>query len=169
LLLGFCFVAFPFGRFVERIRQTALAAVLTVPMTCHEHPRTALGRRTLPSETGYLSVLVNLVEVENRELHLLALVSDLLRLRVDLLLSLLGTSSESKDEVERRLLLYVVVCECSPVLELFPREDQSLLIGWNPFFVLDFLLHILYGVRALNLKGDGLARESFDEDLHSSR
>jgi hypothetical protein len=41
-----------------------------------------------------------------------------------------------------------------------------LLIRGNAFLVLDLLLHILNGVRSLNLEGDGLAREGLNEDLH---
>ena len=36
------------------------------------------------------------------------------------------------------------------------------------FLVLDLLLHILDGVRALHLEGDGLAGQCLDEDLHAT-
>jgi hypothetical protein len=38
-----------------------------------------------------------------------------------------------------------------------------------PLLVLNLLLDILNGVRRLDLKGDGLASQSFDENLHGSR
>ena len=47
------------------------------------------------------------------------------------------TSSESQDQVESGLLLDVVVREGSAIFELLSSEDQSLLVGWNTFFILD--------------------------------
>merc|ERR1712165_244329 len=43
-----------------------------------------------------------------------------------------------------------------------------LLIWWDSLLVLDLSFNILDGVRWLNLKGDGLACEGFDEDLHTT-
>jgi len=80
----------------------------------------------------------------------------------------LHTSSQSEDQVESRLLLDVVVTEGSAVLELLSSEDESLLIGWDTFLVLDLGLDVLNGVGWLNIKGDGLTSESLDEDLHTS-
>ena len=37
-----------------------------------------------------------------------------------------------------------------------------------PLLVLDLGLDIVDGVRGLDLKGDGLAREGLDENLHST-
>ncbi len=54
-----------------------------------------------------------------------------------LLLPLLGTTPQTKDEVKRTLLLDVVIRECPPILELLPGEDESLLIRWDTFLVLD--------------------------------
>ena len=51
------------------------------------------------------------------------------------LLPLLGSSSsQSENEVERGLLLDVVVCEGSVVLELLSCKNESLLIWWDSFF-----------------------------------
>jgi hypothetical protein len=66
------------------------------------------------------------------------------------------------------LFLDVVVGKSSSVLELLTSEDESLLIGWDSFLVLDLGLDSLDGVSGLDLKGDGLASQSLDEDLHSS-
>ena len=52
------------------------------------------------------------------------------------------------------------------VLQLLAGKDQPLLVRRDPFLVLDLGLHILDGVRGLDLEGDGLAREGLDEDLH---
>merc|ERR1719334_1090597 len=80
----------------------------------------------------------------------------------------LHTSSQSQYKVEGRLLLDVVVRQSSAIFQLLSSKDQSLLIRWDTFFVLNLCLHILNGVRRFNLQSDGLASESLDEDLHTS-
>lgn len=121
---------------------------------------------TLASEALDLSITVNLVVLEDGQLGLLALVLDLLRGSVDLLLALLGTTTQTEDEVEGALLLDVVVGEGAAILELLAGEDQTLLIRGNTLLVLDLGLDIVDGVAGLHLKGDSLAREGLDEDLH---
>merc|ERR1719350_1055926 len=66
------------------------------------------------------------------------------------------------------LLLDVVVRQSATILQLFTGEDQPLLIWGNSLLVLDLGLHILDGVRWLNLQGDSLASEGLDEDLYAS-
>merc|ERR1719166_839805 len=80
----------------------------------------------------------------------------------------LHTTSKSEDEMEGRFLLDVVVGESSSILELLSSEDESLLIGWNSFLVLDLGLDVLNGVRWLDIEGDSLSSESLDEDLHTT-
>ena len=70
--------------------------------------------------------------------------------------------------MEGGLLLDVVVSEGSSVFELLSGEDESLLVGGNTFLVLNLGLDVLNGVRWLDIKGDGLAGEGLDEDLHTS-
>merc|ERR1712018_806490 len=70
--------------------------------------------------------------------------------------------------MESALLLDVIIRKSSSVLELLSSKDQSLLIWRNSFLVLDLGLDILNGVRWFNLKGDGLASQCLDEDLHTS-
>merc|ERR1711992_350568 len=70
--------------------------------------------------------------------------------------------------MQSRLLLDVVVREGAAILKLFASKDQPLLIWGNAFLVLDLSLDIFNGVRWFNLKGDGLASQSFDENLHTS-
>jgi len=70
--------------------------------------------------------------------------------------------------VEGRFLLDVVVREGSSVLKLLSSEDESLLIWWDTFLILDLGLDILNGVSWLDIKGDGLTSEGLDEDLHTS-
>merc|ERR1712200_342367 len=66
------------------------------------------------------------------------------------------------------LLLDVVVREGTAILKLFASKDQPLLIWGNAFLVLDLSLDIFNGVRWLNLKGDGLASQGLDKNLHTS-
>ena len=68
--------------------------------------------------------------------------------------------------MESGLLLDVVVSEGSAVFKLLTGEDESLLIRGDALLVLDLGLDVLDGVGLLDLKGDGLASKSFDEDLH---
>merc|ERR1739838_962353 len=70
--------------------------------------------------------------------------------------------------MEGALLLDVVVGESPSVLQLLTSEDQSLLIWGYCLLVLDLGLDVLNGIGRFDLKGDGLAGESFDEDLHTS-
>jgi len=80
----------------------------------------------------------------------------------------LHTTSESQDEMESGLLLDVVVAESAAILELLSSEDESLLIGWDSFLILNLGLDVLNGVGWLDFEGDGLSSESLDEDLHTT-
>merc|ERR1712156_1027673 len=80
----------------------------------------------------------------------------------------LHTTSQTEYQVQSGLLLDVVVRKGATILKLFAGKDQSLLIWGNAFLVLDFSLDIFNGVRWLNLKGDGLASQSLDKNLHTS-
>merc|ERR1711935_910714 len=80
----------------------------------------------------------------------------------------LHTSSESKDQMQGRLLLDVVVRKGTAILKLFAGKDQSLLIWGNSFLILDLGLDIFDGVRSLNLEGDGFTGQGLDENLHTS-
>merc|ERR1712122_186581 len=70
--------------------------------------------------------------------------------------------------MKSRFFLNVVVRQRTAIFELFTGENQTLLIERDPFLVLDFGLHVLDGVRRLDLKGDGFAGQGFDKDLHSA-
>ena len=56
------------------------------------------------------------------------------------------TSSEAQHQMQRRLLLDVVVAQRPAVLQLLAREDESLLIRRNALLVLDLALHVVDGV-----------------------
>jgi len=78
------------------------------------------------------------------------------------------TTAQTENQVKSRLLLNVVVTQSATILQLFSGENETLLIRRNTFLVLDFRLDIVDGVRGLHLKGDRLAREGLDENLHDS-
>jgi len=151
---------------LEDVGQTAFSAVLTIEVASHEGTGTTVGGWAFSSQSSDLAVFVDFVVFENSQLDLLLLMSDLLWFGVILLLSLFASSSQSQHKVKSGFLLNVVITQSSSVFQLFSSENQSLLIWGDSFFVLDLGLDILDGVRALDLEGDGLAREGLDEDLH---
>jgi len=51
--------------------------------------------------------------------------------------------------VKRRLLLDVIIGQGAPILQLLAREDQALLVGRDPFLVLNLRLDIVDGVGCL--------------------
>merc|ERR1740115_710610 len=153
---------------VEHVRKAALAAILAVEVARHENTRAALRVRAHAPQAGDLAVAIDLVVLEHGQLHLLVLVLDLLRLGVLLLLALLAATAQAQHQVQRRLLLDVVVRQSATVLELLAREDQTLLVRRDTLLVLDLGLDVLDGVAALHLERDGLARQCLDEDLHAA-
>merc|ERR1712180_100137 len=66
------------------------------------------------------------------------------------------------------LLLDVVVREGAAILKLFASKDQPLLVWGNALLVLDLGLDIFNGIRWFNLKGDGLASQGLDKNLHTT-
>jgi hypothetical protein len=117
----------------------------------------------LSAKTLDLSITIHLVVLEHCQLGLLALMLDFLGRSVNLLLTLLGATSKTQDEMEGRLLLDVVVGEGAAVFELLASEDQALLVRRDALLVLDLGLDIVDGIGRLHLKGDSLAREGLDE------
>lgn len=108
--------------------------------------KTYVRSRTLSAKTLDLSITIDLVVLENSQLGLLALVLDLLRGGVDLLLALLGSTTQTEDEMKSRLLLDVVVGEGAAVFELLAGEDKALLVRRNSFLVLDLGLDVVDGI-----------------------
>lgn len=75
-------------------------------------------------------------------------------------------TAQAQHQVQRALLLDVVVRKRAAVLQLLAGEDQTLLVRGNAFLVLDLLLDVLGRVRRLHVQRDGLACQRLDEDLH---
>ena len=69
--------------------------------------------------------------MDTPHLGLLALVLDLLGRGVRLLLTLLRTTSKTKDKMKRTLFLNIVVAKSSAILKLFSGKNQSLLVRGN--------------------------------------
>ena len=70
-----------------------------------------------------------------------------------------------KDKVESRLLLDVVIRQGTAVFKLLSSKDQTLLVRWDDFFVLNLASDLVDGIRGLDFEGDGFAGEGLDEDL----
>jgi len=136
----------------------ALSTILSVGHGSHEYTSSTSFSWAFTSKTFNLALSINLVEFENRKLDLLALVLDLLWSSVNLLFSLLTATTETEDEMKGGFLLDIVVGESTAILELLAGKDQTLLIWWNAFLILDFCFNIIDGIGGLNLKGDGFAR-----------
>jgi hypothetical protein len=77
-------------------------------------------------------------------------------------------TTKAEDQVKSGLLLNVVIREGAAIFKLLSSEDETLLIWGDTLFVLDLSLDVLDRVGWLNIKGDGLAGESLDEDLHTT-
>ena len=68
--------------------------------------------------------------------------------------------------MECGLFLDIIVRKSSSRFELFTGKNESLLIRWDSFFVLDFGFDILNGVWGLNIKSHCLTSKGLDKDLH---
>jgi len=70
--------------------------------------------------------------------------------------------------MEGRFFLDVVIRKGSSIFELFSSEDQSLLLWWDSFLILDLCLDIRNRVIWLDVQSDRLSGEGFHEDLHGT-
>merc|ERR1719174_1981104 len=112
---------------LDEVREVALPAVVPVEVHRHEDARPAHLVGALPPQPGDFIVRVHLVELEHCELHLLALVLQLLGLGVGLLLALLAAAEELEREEKRGLVLEPASREFLRTLKGASAEDQSLL------------------------------------------
>ena len=67
------------------------------------------------------------------------------------------TSTQTQHQVQRALLLNVVVAQRAAVLQLLASEDKTLLVRGDALLVLNLLLHVLDRVAGLHIERDGLA------------
>ena len=130
---------------LDEVGEVALAAVVPVEVHGHEDARPADLVRALAAQARHLVVAVHLVELEHCELHLLALVLDLLGLGVRLLLALLAAALELEVREEGGLLGQAVhgAEELGAVAEGAAAEDEALLGGGDAVGGADLLLEVL--------------------------
>jgi len=69
----------------------------------------------------------------------------------------LHTTTKTENKMKSALFLDVIVRESATIFQLFSSKNKTLLVWWDTFLVLDFSLHILDGIRWLDLKSDGLS------------
>lgn len=118
---------------VNNVAGTALTAVMALLLaggghSGHEDTSTAGLLGAGAAEVGDLTgLLVNLVVLEGGELDLSVFVFVLLGGFVDFFLTLLSTTTKAKNKMEGRLLLDVVIAECSSFLQLLAGKDQAAL------------------------------------------
>ena len=63
-----------------------------------------------------------------------------------------NTTSETQDQVKRRLLLDIIIGKCAAILQLLSSKNQPLLIRWNSFLILDLRLNIVNCVTGLDIE-----------------
>ena len=80
----------------------------------------------------------------------------------------LHSSSETKNQMKSRLLLNVVVTQRTAIFQLLSSEDETLLVWWDTFLVLNLGFDVVNGVGWFDIKSDSLSSECLDENLHSS-
>ena len=66
------------------------------------------------------------------------------------------------------LFFDVVVSEGSLINQLFTSEDESLLLGWDTFLVLDFSFKVINFISGVNVHDHGFSSKGSDEDLEGS-
>ena len=79
---------------------------------------------------------------------------------------ILRSLTKSQHEMERRLLLNVVVGQRSFIIQLLAGINEPLLVGRNAFLVLDFGFQCADGVAGLYFQRDGFSGERLYENLH---
>merc|ERR1712096_488806 len=65
----------------------------------------------------------------------------------------LHASAQAQDQMERRLLLDIVVRKCATVFQLFACENQALLVRRDTLLILNLCLDVVDGVACLNVEG----------------
>merc|ERR1712151_1085017 len=69
--------------------------------------------------------------------------------------------------MKSRLFLDIIVGKSATIFQLLSCKDQTLLIRWDTFLILDLLLNVVDGVAWLNVKSNSFTCEGFNEDLHT--
>jgi len=77
----------------------------------------------------------------------------------------LHSSPESEDEVQGAFLLDVVVSDSPSIFQVFPSEDEPLLVDRDSFFVLYLGFHIFNGISLAHVESHRLSSQSSYEYL----
>ena len=78
------------------------------------------------------------------------------------------SAAQAQRQIQRALLLDVVVGEGAAVLQLLAGEDQALLVGEDALLVLDHCLDGVDGVVRLYIESDGRADQGLEKNLKVS-
>jgi hypothetical protein len=78
------------------------------------------------------------------------------------------SSSKTKNQMKRTLLLDVIIRQGPSILQLLSGENQSLLVRRNTLLVLDLGLDVVDSVGRLDFESDSLSGQGLDKDLHTS-
>lgn len=116
------------------------------------HEATNSRNRRVLSKARDLAVTLYTVVLKSLKRNSLVGTLRLLWFGVNLLLTLLSSSTKTENKVKGGLLLDIVVAQGSAVFKLLPCKNETLLIWRNTFFVLDLGLDIVNGVASLNIE-----------------
>jgi len=67
--------------------------------------------------------------------------------------------------MKSRFLLDVVIAQGSTIFQLLSSKDETLLIWWDPFLVLDLSFDVVNGIGRFDVQRDGFTGECFYENL----
>jgi uncharacterized membrane protein (DUF4010 family) len=127
------------------VRQMAFTAVNAIEVRRHERARSAALAGAYLTEALHLARVIDLVELEHAELHLLVLVLLLLGLGVDLLFTLLTAAQQTKGNVKLGVVGNAARRQHRGVLKLATAEKHALLFGRHALASLDGCLHVANG------------------------
>merc|ERR1719434_644646 len=80
----------------------------------------------------------------------------------------LHATTQTQHQVQRALLLNVVIGQRPAILQLLTCKNQTLLVRRNALLVLDLGFHVVDGVGRLNVERDGFTRQRLHKDLHAT-
>merc|ERR1719183_2515227 len=135
-----------------------------VPVEVRSHEDTGAANRRLFAEARHLVISIDLVELEDGELHLLVLVRNLLRLRVHFLLALLRAALEARGHEDRRFLREDVLY-AGIVIEADATVDEAQVLSVHAVMGGHFFPEL--ADRSLGVDGNRLALQRPHEDTHS--
>jgi len=138
------------------VKESSSGLSTVVPIVVLGHEASNSSNRGVLPEADNLTIPFYTVVLQSLKGDSLTDPLDLLGFVVNLLLSLLSSSTKTKDKVQGGLLLDVVIGKGASVLKLLSSEDKTLLIRGDSLLVLDLGLDVLDSVRWLHIKRDGL-------------